>query len=346
MNVHASHSPFSIVSTPTPNNLDTAATAYLDPEATRNLQIQRSLTQVLKTNEDDICKVWLRRLLENWSSPILLVKLEHLQHILLPGFRDYISSTQNCLFLSNALNKLVEAFAEYLNKDDNDDQEGGGGGGEPKEPRHSIDTRKLLSKQVQNAIFYFQDAIDCILKIQNIPPHWIFALDSLIRSTVQTTLNMMYHHFNHVFLIEGMESANTDSSAGITNTLQFNRQNSSLTNIDSSHTTFDEDVVFNNNVPLREQFRLEMRQMIQENQKTVNALTEVFTEYVQEQNKFFKTLFDKVNSAKMNLSQEGDQHQNIATQSTSSEDKTVDQEMINFLKMNHLSQSTIETVRN
>lgn len=331
MNVHTSHSPFSIVSTPTPNNIDTTATSYIDPEATRNLQIQRSLTQVLKTSEHDICKIWLRRLLENWQSPILFVKLEHLQNILLPGFRDYISSTQNCLFLSNALNKLVEEFAEYLKKDDED--------GKSKAPTHSIDTQKLLSKQVHNAIYYFQDAIDSILKIQNIPPHWIFALDSLIRSTVQTTLNLMYHHFNHVFLIEGIDSANTDSSAGITTTLQFNRQNSTFTNMESSH-TFDEDIVCN--VPLREQFRMEMRQIIQENQKTVNALTEVFTEYVQEQNKFFKTLFDKVNSAKINLSQESNHNNNA--HDTSTEDKSVDQEMVNFLKVNHLSQTTIETV--
>lgn len=288
--------------------------------------IQKNLAQVIKNNEDEICNVWLRRLLENWSETTLLLKEKHLKSILLPGLRDFISSSQNILFLSNALNLLAKEFEEYIQA--NNEQS-------------NTEAQKLLAKQIQTAIYYFQDAIDSILKIQNIPPHWIFALDSLIRSTVQQAVNLLFQNFKHLFNIDDIDSVNTDTN--ITGTI-YNRQNSCMTSI--SHPSFEEEILLSRQI--KEHFKTELKQLIQENQKTVKTLSDTFAEYLQEQNQLFRHLCEQVSSAKTLLTNNNSvsYNQTCVVSSMRGDDspKIGDVPMISFLHNENICQSTIDTV--
>lgn len=334
---------------PTPNTLEAAfydSDQGSDTFFIKNSQnIQRNLAQVLKNNEEGICDIWLRRLLENWSEPTLMIKHRHLKSFLLPGFRDFISSNQNILFLSNALNQLAKEFEEIIQSPSVT-----AGTAEKTTTSAPSEDKRLLAKQIQTAIYYFQDAIDSILKIQNIPPHWIFALDSLIRSTVQSALNLLFQNFKHLFNIDDIESVNTETN--LTGTL-FNRQNSCMTNFESSisHPSFEEEILFSRQI--KEQFKTELKQLIQENQKTVKTLSDTFVEYLQEQNQLFKHLCEQVSHAKTLFSNATQLEHNSehSCQSSSSiadhqeQPKFGDPQMVAFLHSGNLCEATISTVR-
>ncbi|KAI2810389.1 hypothetical protein BLOT_001550 [Blomia tropicalis] len=315
---------------PTPNIMDTP---FYDSDHDnffiKNSQnIEKNLAQVIKNNEEEICNVWLRRLLENWPETTLMLKHCHLKNILLPGLRDFISTNQNLLYLSNALNLLAKEFDELINLNSNES----GNEMQTQQQQNFVgntDGRRLLVKQIQTAIYYFQDAIDSILKIQNIPPHWIFALDSSIRTTVQTGVNLLYQNFKTLFNIDDIDSVNTETN--LSGTL-YNRQNSCLTNMNGSQQSLEDDIM------IGRQMKDQLKQLIQENQKTVTMLSDTFAEYLKEQNQMFRNLFEQVTNAKSSIQMEHQLHQHPH------QPKQEDSDMIKFLRAENISQQTIDTL--
>lgn len=294
---------------------------------------------MILNNEESVCNVWFRRLLENWSESTLMIKPKHLKTILLPGFHEFISSNQNILFLSNALNQLAKDFEEVIGI-------GSCSGASDEQVPSNTERQKLLAKQIQNAVYFFQDAIDSILKLQNIPPHWIFALDNEIRSAVQSAVNLLYKDFKHLFNIDDIDSVSAENlSATI-----YNRQGSCLTNFERSisHQSFEEDVQFSRQV--KEQFRSELKQLIQENQNTVKTLSDTFAEYLQEQNQLFRNLCDQVSHAKALFNSNSNcQPSPVISTTTKMEDEdsplTGDLAMVSFLQNENIAQSTIDKVK-
>lgn len=120
---------------------------------------ERRVTLVQVLNEDGhiMCDYWLHLLQQSVQG--LLLTSDHL-HILLGGIRDYIPE-QNKIPLTQAIGSVKE------------DLEFDG------------------ANQIQLAFLVAQDAINRVLRNRNIKPHWMFALDSLIRNAVQAAITIL-----------------------------------------------------------------------------------------------------------------------------------------------------------
>jgi mitogen-activated protein kinase kinase kinase 5 len=82
--------------------------------------------------------------------------------VLMDGLRGFIPE-QNRLNLETALSRIKEDLM--------------------------FDASKI--NQLSTAFYIFQDAVNSTLRSHNIKPHWMFALDNLVRSAVQAAITVL-----------------------------------------------------------------------------------------------------------------------------------------------------------
>jgi mitogen-activated protein kinase kinase kinase 5 len=85
-----------------------------------------------------------------------------LQRILLPGLRDFIPQYSKT--------HIQEAIASL---------------------KEELDFDGTAINQIQLALLTFQEAVNLVLRNHSIKPHWMFALDNLIRSAVQAAITIL-----------------------------------------------------------------------------------------------------------------------------------------------------------
>ncbi|OTF69188.1 hypothetical protein BLA29_004829 [Euroglyphus maynei] len=246
--------------------------------------IQKSLSQVLDSNTEDITEVWWRRLIENWPDQQLLLQSRHIQN----------------------------------------------------------------------------DAIDSILKIQNIPPHWIFALDSLIRESVQEAQRLLHLCYKNVFEIEmaGSEvavpqSANSDMNHQliITTTAGGGGGGVSPTiSADNNLLRHSQESLFNMQLIKSDHFKQEIKHLLQENNKTVKLLSDTFTEYLTEQNEVLRHLCEKVRDQNrptnffIDLAHDTSVDGDIDTDDNDGKCCNKDETLITMLEQENINRSTIDAL--
>ncbi|KAI8129196.1 Mitogen-activated protein kinase kinase kinase 15 [Lucilia cuprina] len=123
-------------------------------------QRRTTLSKVLTTDESKICDLWLEKLHDEHSNIVAITKNE-LQK-LLHGIREYIMNEKE-KHLEACINSLKEEL--------------------------SYDAAAL--DHLHLALYSFQDAVISVLRLHSIKPHWMFALDNLVKQAVQACVMIL-----------------------------------------------------------------------------------------------------------------------------------------------------------
>lgn len=57
--------------------------------------------------------------------------------------------------------------------------------------KEELDFDSDAINQLHLAIYLFQEAVNVILRMHSIKPHWMFALDNLVRTAVQAAITVL-----------------------------------------------------------------------------------------------------------------------------------------------------------
>ncbi|XP_069957701.1 mitogen-activated protein kinase kinase kinase 15 isoform X2 [Cherax quadricarinatus] len=126
----------------------------------KDSQRRMTLTRVLVHDQHKITEIWYQRLQHELGTDKLLLTQEHLLHIMV-GLRDFIPEHKKL--------SIEQAFATL---------------------KDEVNFEEALN-QINLALYIFQDAVNEVLKSHSIKPHWMFALDDLIRSAVHCAIMVL-----------------------------------------------------------------------------------------------------------------------------------------------------------
>ncbi|XP_058422185.1 mitogen-activated protein kinase kinase kinase 5 isoform X4 [Diceros bicornis minor] len=118
-----------------------------------------TLHRILTEDQDKVVRNLMESLAQGTEEPIL--KWEHIT-TLIASLREFVRSTDRKV-IATTLSKL----------------------------KLELDFDSHGISQVQVVLFGFQDAVNKVLRNHNIKPHWMFALDSIIRKAVQTAITIL-----------------------------------------------------------------------------------------------------------------------------------------------------------
>uniref|UniRef100_A0A1B6D1S4 mitogen-activated protein kinase kinase kinase n=2 Tax=Clastoptera arizonana TaxID=38151 RepID=A0A1B6D1S4_9HEMI len=125
----------------------------------KDSQRRMTLSRVLNQDQNNICQVWLKNIIQDVGETI--ITLGHLE-ILIKGMRDYIADQHK-----EVLESVIHAIKEDLEFD------------------------SAAINHLHLAIYLFQDAVNVVLRLHSIKPHWMFALDNLVRTAVQAAITVL-----------------------------------------------------------------------------------------------------------------------------------------------------------
>ncbi|XP_023567965.1 mitogen-activated protein kinase kinase kinase 5 [Octodon degus] len=118
-----------------------------------------TLHRILTEDQDKVVRNLMESLAQGPEEPKL--KWEHITYLVM-SLREFIRSTDRKI-IASTLSKL----------------------------KLELDFDSHGISQVQVVLFGFQDAVNKVLRNHNIKPHWMFALDSIIRKAVQTAITIL-----------------------------------------------------------------------------------------------------------------------------------------------------------
>ncbi|KAH8256410.1 hypothetical protein KR032_006802 [Drosophila birchii] len=124
----------------------------------KDSQRRTTLSKVLALDESKICDIWLKKVEADQNA--IAIRKSDLE-VLIRGLRDYIMN-ENEKHLEATINELKQK----LNND------------------------AVALDHLHLALYSFQDAVVCVLRLHCIKPHWMFALDNLVKRAVQAAVTI------------------------------------------------------------------------------------------------------------------------------------------------------------
>uniref|UniRef100_A0A8D0H792 mitogen-activated protein kinase kinase kinase n=1 Tax=Sphenodon punctatus TaxID=8508 RepID=A0A8D0H792_SPHPU len=142
-----------------------------------------TLHRILTEDQDKVVRNLMEALAQGTEEPKL--KWDHIT-TLVASLREFVRSTDRKI-IATTLSKL----------------------------KLELDFDSHSISQVQLVLFGFQDAVNKVLRNHNIKPHWMFALDSIIRKAVQTAITILVPELRpHFSLASESDTADPDDMEG------------------------------------------------------------------------------------------------------------------------------------
>ncbi|XP_050393455.1 mitogen-activated protein kinase kinase kinase 15 isoform X3 [Patella vulgata] len=151
-----------------------------------------TLVQIMNQDKEKICDTWLGLLHRDASISSPKLTTNHMR-ILLLGLMGHVKDP-SCKSISEAIDKLRDGV--------------------------QFDVTALM--EIQLALYVFQEAVGSSLKTHSIQPHWMFAVDNLIRNAVQAAIiiispelgaNLAGGQPDEEISTSGVSSANSNKTA-------------------------------------------------------------------------------------------------------------------------------------
>ncbi|XP_060523594.1 mitogen-activated protein kinase kinase kinase 15 isoform X2 [Cylas formicarius] len=126
----------------------------------KDSQRRTTLAKVLANDGNKICDLWMQKVRDKYLGETVLTH-KHLQR-LMDGLKSYI--------IEPAMS-VVESTVKQL--------------------KEELDYDCAAIHQLQFAIYLYQESVNEVLRLHPIKPHWMFALDNLVRSGVQAAITVL-----------------------------------------------------------------------------------------------------------------------------------------------------------
>ncbi|CAJ0577881.1 unnamed protein product, partial [Mesorhabditis spiculigera] len=139
---------------------------------------RHTLANFMTEYKEEIVHIWFNQLMQNAKSTIYVTR--NMLRTLLDGMRNYL------------LSKDVQPIKDCLN-----------------DLRTLLDYEPTAISQINLALYDFSDAMQPVLRKLIIKPHWMFALDNLIRSAVQTAVQILSPDLSAVLQVHDINSPST-----------------------------------------------------------------------------------------------------------------------------------------
>lgn len=146
----------------------------------KDSQRRTTLAKVLQNDEAVICDVWIDKLRNEHKVQIVLTKVGDLE-IFNFGQLIVISFT-----FQTHLELMIRALREYIIELKKDILVTALG-----QLKMNLDFDSTAIDHLHLALYSFQDAVISVLRKHNIKPHWMFALDNLVKSAVQAGIMVL-----------------------------------------------------------------------------------------------------------------------------------------------------------
>ncbi|XP_033608100.1 mitogen-activated protein kinase kinase kinase 15 isoform X1 [Cryptotermes secundus] len=293
----------------------------------KDSQRRMTLSRVLSQDEHKICEVWMKNIHRDVGETVLT--MSHLE-IVMRGMKDYISD-QNREVIESAIHTLKE----------------------------ELDFDAAAISQLHFAIYLFQESVNVVLRLHSIKPHWMFALDNLVRNAVQAAITVLSPelgaHLGGQDHPDGPtgEPAEEDSKSGVSTV----NSNKSQKTVDSFPSSAKFQLEYREQMGILKAENMRLLQELLDSQRTYQALLkqgleehklqiQVLSQMMQQLNLVTggsKSRTDTGYSSQQSgcSSTEGAGHMSLLPQ-ISITDSSADPKLIEWLRSLHLDQGSVD----